>query len=91
MHYVYLLKSYKNGSIYIGYSGNLKERLRLHNSSKIESTRKLVPWELIYYEAFKNQKDATHREKMLKQDGRSRTWLKKRLSNSLNKGAAQEV
>lgn len=91
MYYVYFLKSYKNGSIYIGYSSDLKERLKLHNSSKVESTKNAIPWELIYYEAFKNQKDATHREKMLKQDGRSRTWLKKRLHESLKKGSAREA
>ncbi|MEK9176382.1 MAG: GIY-YIG nuclease family protein [Patescibacteria group bacterium] len=87
MFYVYLLKSIKNGSIYIGYTQDLKKRLMLHNLAKVNSTKLGKPWELIYYEAYKNKEDATHREKMLKQDGRSRTWLKKRTARSL-KGAA---
>ncbi len=58
-----------------------------HNLAKVNSTKLGKPWELIYYEAYKNKEDATHREKMLKQDGRSRTWLKKRTARSL-KGAA---
>lgn len=87
MFYVYLLKSNKNGSIYIGYTQDLKKRLTLHNLAKVNSTKLGRPWELIYYEAYKIKEDATHREKMLKQDGRSRTWLKKRTTRSL-KGAA---
>ncbi|MEK9206949.1 MAG: GIY-YIG nuclease family protein [Patescibacteria group bacterium] len=87
MFYVYLLKSIKNGSIYIGYTQDLKKRLMFHNLAKVNSTKLGKPWELIYYEAYKNKEDATHREKMLKQDGRSRTWLKKRTARSL-KGAA---
>lgn len=87
MYYVYLLKSLKNGTIYIGYTKNLKNRFELHNQAKINSTKLGAPWELIYYEAYKVMEDATHREKMLKQDGRSKTWLKKRAFHSL-KGAA---
>ena len=87
MYYVYLLESHKNRSIYIGYTKDLKIRLGLHNSGKVLSTQKNKPWELIYYEAYKFQKDATHREKMLKHDGRSRTWLYKR-NSILTKGAA---
>lgn len=83
MFYVYLLKSVKNASIYIGYTQDLKKRLELHNKAKIYSTKLGKPWELIYYEAYKIKEDATNREKMLKQDGRSRTWLKKRVNKSL--------
>ena len=87
MFYVYLLKSIKNGSIYTGYTQDLKKRLNLHNQAKINSTKLGKPWELIYYEAYKIKEDATNREKMLKYDGRSRTWLRKRTARSL-KGAA---
>lgn len=82
------MKSFKNASIYIGYTEDLKKRLKLHNQGGVDSTKLGKPWELIYYEAYKIKEDATHREKMLKQDGRSRTWLKKRLRESLKKGAA---
>lgn len=59
----------------------------MHNASKIYSTKLGKPWSLAYYEAYHNMQDATQREKMLKQDGKSRTWLKKRIGKSL-KGAA---
>jgi putative endonuclease len=87
MYYVYLLKSTKNSATYIGYTNDLKKRLLLHNQGKVFSTTKQKPWILIYYEAFFDKSDATGREKALKQDGRSKTWLKKRLEKSL-KGAA---
>jgi putative endonuclease len=87
MYYVYLLKSTKNSTTYIGYTNNLKKRLLLHNSGKVLSTTKSKPLVLVYYEAYFDKSDATEREKMLKQDGRSKTWLKKRVKRSL-KGAA---
>lgn len=65
MYYVYLLKSRKNGSIYIGYSNDLKKRIDLHNKGSVPSTKLGRPWELVYYEAYKIKEDATNREKML--------------------------
>jgi putative endonuclease len=87
MYYVYLLKSVKDDVIYIGYTKDLKERYLLHNQGKVFSTTKSKPWILVYYEAYFDKSDATQREKMLKQDGRSKAWLKKRIEKSL-KGAA---
>jgi predicted GIY-YIG superfamily endonuclease len=87
MYYVYLLKSVKNSTTYIGYTKDLRGRLLLHNQGKVYSTTKGKPWILVYYEAYFDKSDATEREKMLKQDGRSKTWLKKRVEKSL-KGAA---
>jgi putative endonuclease len=87
MYYVYLLKSSKDNTTYVGYANDLKKRLMLHNQGKVQSTTKGKPWVLVYYEAYFDKSDATQREKMLKQDGRSKAWLKKRVEKSL-KGAA---
>ena len=65
-YYVYILKSLKNGSFYIGYSSNLKERLAEHNGGKAKATKNSKPYELVYYEAFLNIKDAKAREEYLK-------------------------
>jgi len=40
--------------------------------------------ELVYYEAYKNEKDAREREKKLKQRGQTIRRLKERLKNSLS-------
>ncbi|TSC70807.1 MAG: putative endonuclease [Parcubacteria group bacterium Gr01-1014_46] len=83
MFYVYILKSEKDGNLYTGYTNNLKRRIEEHNSGKSTSTKLRKPFELIYYEAYKLREDATHREKMLKEHGRSLGGLKRRISKSL--------
>lgn len=84
MYYVYLLKSIKDKRLYIGYTSNLKERLKQHNKGKIFSTRKRIPFFLVYYEAFASQKDALMREKQLKEFKSAYGQLKKRIIDSCN-------
>ena len=61
--YVYVLKSLKDGNFYKGYTKDLKKRFEDHNKGKVESTKLRLPFELIYYEACRNEEDALHREK----------------------------
>ena len=83
MFYVYVLRSQKDGDLYIGSTNDLKVRFAMHNEGKITSTQSRRPFELIYYEAYKAEPDARHREQMLKLGSRALAQLKKRLSNSL--------
>lgn len=64
--YVYILHNREKDFIYIGYSEDLKSRLKTHNSGQVTSTKYYVPLELIHYEAYKNMKDAKRREEYLK-------------------------
>ncbi|PJA86813.1 MAG: excinuclease ABC subunit C [Candidatus Moranbacteria bacterium CG_4_9_14_3_um_filter_42_9] len=80
MFYVYVIKSLKDGNIYIGHTGNLRKRIALHNAGKINSTEKRRPFSLLYYEACNLLKDAVQREHALK-TGFGRAYLKRRLSN----------
>ena len=66
MYFVYVLVSRRDKKLYIGYMDNLKRRIRLHNDGKVESTKHRIPFKLVYYEASKNRKDATRRERYLK-------------------------
>jgi len=84
MFYVYILKSEKDGKLYIGYTNDLKRRLEEHNSGKNISTKFRRPFELIYYEVYKSEGDAKHREYMLKLFGRALGGLKRRIKLSLN-------
>jgi len=84
MWYVYILKSKKYKWFYVGITNNLINRFKLHNSGKIESTKKLKPFILIYYEAHNNRYDAAKREKFLK-SGWGKNWIKKTLKNYLEK------
>ena len=74
MYYVYLIKDKFKGETYIGYSNDLKRRLKEHKNKKPE---------LISYEAYKSEKDARTREMKLKQRGQTIRRLKEKLSHSL--------
>ena len=66
MYYVYLLLSEKDSSFYIGYSSDLKRRIKQHSEGKSRATRYRRPYKLIFYEAFLDKIDAKHREEYLK-------------------------
>jgi len=68
MYYTYVLKSQKDKRLYIGYSSDLRNRLNKHSNGEVKSTKHRRPLELIFYEAFKNKKDAQRREKYFKTD-----------------------
>ena len=74
MYYVYILKNQLKKEIYIGYSEDLKRRIKEH---------KLKEPELVYYEAYKSEKDARNREIKLKQHGQTKRRLIERIQNSL--------
>lgn len=83
MFYVYVLKSKKDNSIYIGYTNDLVRRLKEHNNKESLSTKHKAPFEVIYYEAYKSKADARFREDNLKRFAQAYTQLKKRIKNSL--------
>lgn len=70
--YVYVLQSLKNRSLYIGHTRDLKKRLKQHNNGVNLYTKKYIPWQLIHYEAYRNEKDTKRREKYLKTNQGSR-------------------
>ena len=82
MFYVYILKL-KNGTIYIGYTKDLKKRIFDHQNGGSKYTKYFRPIELIYYEAYKSEKDARQREIKLNEFKSSYGQLKKRITNSL--------
>ena len=83
MYYIYLLQSIENeDKRYIGYTSNLKRRLQEHNSKHKGYTGR-DRWRLVYYEAYLKKSDAIRREKRLKDDGRARYHLMKRVEESL--------
>ncbi|MBL7130421.1 MAG: GIY-YIG nuclease family protein [Candidatus Omnitrophica bacterium] len=80
MHYVYLLRDKRNKSLYIGYSDNIEQRVKQHQSRN----KNLA---LIYYEAYIIEQEARTRERKLKVFGSAYRGLKQRLSISLNNSA----
>ncbi|MEK7197956.1 MAG: GIY-YIG nuclease family protein [Patescibacteria group bacterium] len=82
-YYVYVLKSVKDGSIYVGANHDLRARFLLHNKGRVHSTRSKMPWKIVYYEAFISKEDAFSREASLKLHAQGLRRLKERLQNSL--------
>jgi putative endonuclease len=78
MFYTYVLQSLKNDELYIGYTADLKRRLVEHNQGENPSTKRYIPWKIIYYEASLNKNDAMRREKYFKTT-QGRRLLKRRL------------
>lgn len=83
MFYVYVLKSLKDSELYIGSSNDLKRRLKEHQNGESFSTNLRRPFELIYYEAYKDEHDARIREQALKLRGNARRFLKERMKGSM--------
>jgi len=83
MHFVYVLKSGKSKTLYIGCTDNIDKRVQEHNKGLSQATKPYIPWQIVYYEAYLSQKEAYHREHNLKL--RSNAWnqLKRRIGGSI--------
>ncbi len=66
MHYVYILKSKKDSTKYIGVTTDLKDRIREHNSGESKYSKSKAPYKLIWYCAFLDKKLAYQFELYLK-------------------------
>lgn len=70
---LYILKSLKNGSFYIGSTNNLVERVKQHKTGKSKYTKNVLPVGLVYNQKFKDLKTAR----------RAEWWLKKQKDRKL--------
>lgn len=84
MYIVYALYSPKHDKIYIGFSSNLKARMRSHNELGTKGwSINYRPWDIVYTETFETKAAAMKREKELKSaKGRAFIWdiIKKKYS-----------
>jgi len=82
---VYLLISKIKDSYvtYVGYTNNLKNRVKLHNSSKGAKFTKGKNWILVYEKRYNNKSDAMKAEYKLKNDKKKRLFIKMKYINSL--------
>ncbi|KKQ67083.1 MAG: hypothetical protein US86_C0001G0010 [Candidatus Daviesbacteria bacterium GW2011_GWA2_38_24] len=77
-YYTYVLKSIKDQKLYIGSTGDIKERFKAHNQGEVKSTKNRRPFNLIYFEACQDKKQAEKREKYFK-TGYGRKFLRDRI------------
>ena len=89
MFYTYCLQSEKDTNVlYFGFTNDLKRRLKEHNFGDNFSTKRYMPWKLIYYEACLLESDARRREKYLKTN-MGRRMFKRRLKDYLKLGVTR--
>jgi len=75
--YVYMLISTGLKPVsYVGYTNNLKKRIKLHNSGKGAKFTRGRKWKLIYKEKFKSKSKAISREYYIKRNKTLRNKLK---------------
>ena len=78
LYYVYILISFDNKTnpTYVGYTKNLINRLKLHNTSRGAKFTKGRTWEIIYKKCYKSKSLAMKNEYKLKNDRNLRKKLK---------------
>ncbi|OGP86053.1 MAG: hypothetical protein A2Z08_07145 [Deltaproteobacteria bacterium RBG_16_54_11] len=67
--FVYILRSLKDGSYYVGSTQDLEPRLKHHNEVGTQYTKQKRPWELVYTEEHPDRSSAMKREYVIKRRG----------------------
>jgi putative endonuclease len=81
-YYVYILSNVRRNVLYVGVTGNLRNRLAQHRAGETEGfTKRYRVHDLVYYEAFGYVHDALAREKQLKAWRRAWKWALIREAN----------
>jgi putative endonuclease len=83
MFFVYVLKSRDHDFYYKGHCENLDARLAQHNAGQTKSIRPYIPFEIVYFEEFKDRESAIRREKYFK-TAAGRKFLKSKLPNKVS-------
>ena len=82
--YVYMLVSKGDKPVsYVGYTSNLKNRIKLHNTGKGAKFTKGRKWKLIYKEKFTSKNKAISREYYIKKNRTIRNKIKNENFNSV--------
>ena len=90
MHFVYILFSLKDYNFYIGFTKDIENRIKEHNSGRGTSTKYRRPFELIYYEAHYSKADAQKRERYFKTT-KGKATLKQMLRGSIAELSVSKV
>mgnify|MGYP001402034667 CR=1 FL=1 len=85
-HFVYLIISLSDKRLisYVGYTNNIRNRLKSHNSSKGAKFTRGRKWKIIYKKSYNSKSEAMKKEYLLKKDKKKRLEIKKKyLINAL--------
>jgi len=65
-YFVYILKSFKDRTYYVGSTRNLEDRVERHNEGRVAYTKPRRPWKLVYSEEHPDRSNASKREYEIK-------------------------
>ena len=82
MYYLYILKFRASGKLYKGFTNDLGRRIDEHRKGASKFTARNGNFDLIFYEAYSNKKDALAAERYFK-SGHGREVLKEKLRHTL--------
>ena len=68
---------------YVGYTNNLENRVKLHNSSKGAKFTKGKQWKIIYSKKYSNKSTAMKNEYKLKNNSKLRNKIKLKYINNI--------
>ena len=76
-HFVYLLVSFHKKRIfsYVGYTNDIKKRLKLHNTSKGAKFTRGRKWKIIYKKGYNTKVEAMRNEYQLKNNKKKRSKI----------------
>ncbi len=79
-YYVYVIKTQSKINnkfyTYVGYTNNLKLRIKKHNTNKGAKFTKGKKWKIIYYEKYTSKINAMRREYYIKNNKKLRNLIK---------------
>ncbi len=79
-YFVYLLGNFKGSKLttYVGYTNDIKKRLKLHNTGKGAKFTRGRRWKLMYFEKYKTKKEAFLRECYIRKNRSLRNTIKEK-------------
>ena len=85
-YFVYLIINIKNKKLisYVGYTSDIKNRIKLHNSSKGAKFTRGRKWKLIYKKCYKTKSSALKNEYLLKKNYKERLRIKNEFLKTQN-------
>lgn len=89
--YVYLLRSYCDGTYYVGWTTEPVRRLGEHNAGQSTFTRRKRPWQVVGVEPQPTTSAAQRYERSLKRSPQKLAVFKKRMLTQTAAGRQQQV
>ena len=79
-HFVYLIISLSDKRLisYVGYTNNIRNRLKSHNSSKGAKFTRGRKWKIIYKKSYNTKSEAMKNEYLLKKNKKKRFEIKQK-------------